>query len=239
MGLPAAGVAARVAASRPRRFSPGSGEADTQEASNSMVGSRGEGWGYPYSALAERPKRTGRAFSAPSLLRFYAAHAAPRGLCHCALAAAAKTPISAMHQLRAAVEGRFALEAPQDPAQETPPERSAELPPDAPREPILTLPGALTAYVLLLAVIHLRVLLPPDSRTGPSTCSASFRSVTTRRCSMSPFPAAPAPRSGPSSPIRCCTPISAISVSTCCGCCRSAARWRAGSVRCASFCSWR
>ena len=29
-------------------------------------------------------------------------------------------------------------------------------------EPILTLPGALTAYVLLLAVIHLRVLLPPD-----------------------------------------------------------------------------
>ena len=31
-----------------------------------------------------------------------------------------------------------------------------------PREPILTLPGALTAYVLLLAVIHLRVLLPPD-----------------------------------------------------------------------------
>src|SRR5882724_10604636 len=37
-----------------------------------------------------------------------------------------------------------------------------ELPPDSPREPILTLPGALTAYVLLLAVIHLRVLLPPE-----------------------------------------------------------------------------
>ncbi|WP_049766114.1 rhomboid family intramembrane serine protease [Rhodopseudomonas palustris] len=33
---------------------------------------------------------------------------------------------------------------------------------DPPREPILTLPGALTAYVALLAVIHLRVLLPPD-----------------------------------------------------------------------------
>ncbi len=39
---------------------------------------------------------------------------------------------------------------------------SPEFPPDAPREPILTLPGALTAYVALLAVIHLRVLLPPD-----------------------------------------------------------------------------
>jgi membrane associated rhomboid family serine protease len=38
----------------------------------------------------------------------------------------------------------------------------AELPPDIRREPILTLPGALTGYVLLLAVIHLRVLLPPE-----------------------------------------------------------------------------
>ncbi|MBC9882532.1 rhomboid family intramembrane serine protease [Bradyrhizobium sp. INPA01-394B] len=32
----------------------------------------------------------------------------------------------------------------------------------APREPILTLPWPLTAYVVLLAVIHLRVLLPPE-----------------------------------------------------------------------------
>src|SRR5437879_10990714 len=37
-----------------------------------------------------------------------------------------------------------------------------DAPPDTPREPILTLPGALTAYVVLLAVIHLRVLLPPE-----------------------------------------------------------------------------
>jgi membrane associated rhomboid family serine protease len=35
-------------------------------------------------------------------------------------------------------------------------------PPDTPREPILTLPGALTAYIGLIAVIHLRVLLPPE-----------------------------------------------------------------------------
>ena len=35
--------------------------------------------------------------------------------------------------------------------------------PEAPREPILTLPGALTAYVLLLAAIHaVRMLLPYD-----------------------------------------------------------------------------
>jgi membrane associated rhomboid family serine protease len=57
---------------------------------------------------------------------------------------------------------RFALESPQEPTQETPPARSAEGPPDAPREPILMLPPALTAYVLLIAIIHLRVLLPVD-----------------------------------------------------------------------------
>jgi membrane associated rhomboid family serine protease len=48
---------------------------------------------------------------------------------------------------------------------EAPPQYPEELPqdaaPPAPREPLLTLPGPLTAYVLLLAVIHLRVLLPP------------------------------------------------------------------------------
>jgi membrane associated rhomboid family serine protease len=42
-----------------------------------------------------------------------------------------------------------------------PAEFPPELPPP-PREPILTLPGPLTAYVALLAVIHLRVLLPPE-----------------------------------------------------------------------------
>lgn len=41
-------------------------------------------------------------------------------------------------------------------------ESQPELPLDPPREPILTLPGALTGYIALLAVIHLRVLLPPD-----------------------------------------------------------------------------
>jgi membrane associated rhomboid family serine protease len=34
--------------------------------------------------------------------------------------------------------------------------------PDTPHEPILTLPGVLSAFILLLAAIHLRVLLPPE-----------------------------------------------------------------------------
>jgi membrane associated rhomboid family serine protease len=42
------------------------------------------------------------------------------------------------------------------------PEIRPEPPLPAVREPLLTLPGALTAYVLLLAIIHLRVLLPSD-----------------------------------------------------------------------------
>jgi hypothetical protein len=40
--------------------------------------------------------------------------------------------------------------------------RSPVEPPDTPHEPILTLPGALTAYVVLIAAIHLRVLLPVE-----------------------------------------------------------------------------
>ena len=45
---------------------------------------------------------------------------------------------------------------------QSPTELPPDTPPGAPREPLLTLPGALTAYIVLLAVIHLRVLLPPD-----------------------------------------------------------------------------
>lgn len=47
---------------------------------------------------------------------------------------------------------------PEEPVPETPPES----PPSLPREPLLTLPGALTGYILLLAIVHLHVLLPPD-----------------------------------------------------------------------------
>lgn len=36
-------------------------------------------------------------------------------------------------------------------------------PPETPHEPMLTLPGALTAYIAVLAVAHLRVLLPPEA----------------------------------------------------------------------------
>jgi membrane associated rhomboid family serine protease len=45
---------------------------------------------------------------------------------------------------------------------EAPPQSAPELP-KPPREPVFTLPGALTAYVLLLALIHVvRMLLPYD-----------------------------------------------------------------------------
>jgi membrane associated rhomboid family serine protease len=54
------------------------------------------------------------------------------------------------------------LDFPQQPTQDQPQGSPAEWPADAPREPILTLPSALTAYVLLIAAIHLRVLLPVE-----------------------------------------------------------------------------
>ena len=46
--------------------------------------------------------------------------------------------------------------------QEAPPEILPKVPSSPPREPLLTLPAALTAYIVLLAAIHLRVLLPAD-----------------------------------------------------------------------------
>ena len=50
------------------------------------------------------------------------------------------------------------MESPVD----TPQDASPDLVERKSREPILTLPPALSAYILLLAVIHLRVLLPPE-----------------------------------------------------------------------------
>jgi membrane associated rhomboid family serine protease len=49
---------------------------------------------------------------------------------------------------------------PLDSSPDSQPERPAEQ--EGHREPILTLPGALTLYVLLIGFIHLRVLLPPE-----------------------------------------------------------------------------
>ncbi|CAL76767.1 conserved hypothetical protein; putative membrane protein, Rhomboid-like family [Bradyrhizobium sp. ORS 278] len=47
------------------------------------------------------------------------------------------------------------MDSPSDPTQEQPLQ-------ETPREPILNLPGALTAYIALIAAIHLRVLLPDE-----------------------------------------------------------------------------
>jgi membrane associated rhomboid family serine protease len=47
-------------------------------------------------------------------------------------------------------------------APESPQDTPSQVPQETAHEPILTLPAALTAYVVLIAVIHLRVLLPPE-----------------------------------------------------------------------------
>jgi membrane associated rhomboid family serine protease len=54
------------------------------------------------------------------------------------------------------------LDFPQQPTHDNLRGSPTEVPADVPPEPILTLPPALTAYVLLIALIHLRVLLPVE-----------------------------------------------------------------------------
>jgi membrane associated rhomboid family serine protease len=49
-----------------------------------------------------------------------------------------------------------------DASPDSQPEPPAESTREGPREPILTLPGALSVYVVLIGLIHLRVLLPAD-----------------------------------------------------------------------------
>jgi membrane associated rhomboid family serine protease len=56
----------------------------------------------------------------------------------------------------------LSLESTEGPSHNLQPDVPAELPQKPPREPILTLPPALTAYIVLLAIVHLRVLLPPQ-----------------------------------------------------------------------------
>ena len=113
-------------------------------------------------------------------------------------------------------------------------------PPDAPHEPILTLPGALTAYVLLIAIDSFARAVAGGARElDHRRVRLHSQALRFDAARTSLFRAARAPRSGPSSPTPCCMPISAISASTCCGCCRSAARWRAGSVLRGFSHSWR
>jgi membrane associated rhomboid family serine protease len=72
----------------------------------------------------------------------------------CALAQRGQSRLSGPIRLKATAEGPRPVESK--------PETFREAPPEPPREPILTLPRALTAYVALIAAIHLRVLLPPE-----------------------------------------------------------------------------
>jgi membrane associated rhomboid family serine protease len=59
-------------------------------------------------------------------------------------------------------ESKAALDSPHNSPPHDPTPDLPAVVEDAPREPILTLPVALTAYIVLLAVIHLRMLLPPE-----------------------------------------------------------------------------
>jgi membrane associated rhomboid family serine protease len=139
----------------------------------------GEGWGYLGLRAAQKATeaRQGVLSTLPltflidpaalcARLRAQTSKARSRAsfqtLCHCALAQAAETRLSQPCRLGTLLKVRFVLELPQHPTQDDPPRAPAEMPPNTPSEPILTLPPALTAYVLLISLIHLRVLLPVE-----------------------------------------------------------------------------
>ena len=128
----------------------------------------------------------------------------------CALARSGQSRLSGPRCPNAVLQGPDPLES------------QPESPEDAPREPILTLPGALTAYIALIAIIHLRVLLPPELENWtidvfgfiPKRYDSTLLDIT--------FPGG-----------------AGAKVWTFVTYCRSAARWRAGSARSGSTSSWR
>jgi membrane associated rhomboid family serine protease len=114
-------------------------------ASNSLVTGRGEGWGYSLFLRSAGKIDTDRQ-GFPRALPFPFVHLRKAGKGDYLQAVASIAP-----------ESETALDSPPQPPSDQP--VAVE---EAPREPILTLPLPLTAYVVLLAVIHLRVLLPPE-----------------------------------------------------------------------------
>ncbi len=119
------------------------------QASNSLVTGRG-GVGITFIPLVPEGRHgRGGLFPGPSLFL----------LCTCT--GWAKATIS--KRIAPIVpEGEAPLDSPQDSPPQDPLLDVPAAIEEAPREPILTLPVALTAYIVLLALIHLRVLLPPD-----------------------------------------------------------------------------
>ena len=113
-------------------------------ASNSLVTGCGEGWGYTLVLRRVRKIDTDRQ-GFPRALPFPFVHLRRAGKRDYLQAAASIAP-----------ESETALDSPSPPPSDQPVVEAA------PREPILTLPLPLAAYVLLLALVHLRVLLPPE-----------------------------------------------------------------------------
>lgn len=142
-----------IAVARLAAFIQVLGEACTQ-ASNSLVAGRGEGGDTPYSSASQKADTDRQGFPRALPFPFVHLHRVGKG--------------DYLQDCRSdRPESEAALDSPQNsPPQDPPPQNLAQDVPavveEAPREPILTLPVALTAYIILLAVIHLRMLLPPE-----------------------------------------------------------------------------
>src|SRR3984893_324848 len=129
------------------RLASGAGEVVTRAVSNSLVDARRRGDFLPCAARSARA-REGLLRALPFSLPF----GVWRRSCACAARPSRLIGHNRSRELLAL--GLEPLESLSESPQITPP--------DAPREPVMTLPAVLTAYVLLLAVVHLRVLLPQE-----------------------------------------------------------------------------
>ena len=103
------------------------------------------------------------------------------------------------------------------------------------REPILNVPAVVVVAARRARRRPCRARVAVAGRhrprAGVDRSPSCRRATTPARSPTASCPAARAPRSGPSSPTRCCTPTGRISASTRSGCWPSPARWRGGSAR--------
>ena len=106
--------------------------------------------------------------------------------------------------------------------------------PSVKREPVFNIPGVIVALLALMAVIHVvRTLLLTPAASNDVLWLFAFDPAALRRRRAAGRRLAGRLRrakSGPSSPIRSCTPTGRISASTRSGFSPSAPRWRAASA---------
>ena len=210
-----------------------------QVASNSLVIVR-EGWGFDPRGKDQRARKEGGLSQGPPFL--FGALRECRLMSHCTMRCGRLSRRIVRERPRGKNGGCVAKRShwkglgPLDSSPDFQPERHAER--EGRSEPILTLPGALTVYILLIGFIHLRVLLPAELENWtidvfgfiPKRYDSTLLDIS--------FPGGEGAKVWSFVTYSLLHANLATSSSMCCGCCRSAARWRDVLAPCGFSCSW-